>query len=141
MAATIVNGYIDEWIWRRLVHKIYRYEDAQYLCSQLIGQVHLKMSTPGKENQFTKFMHLTQQNQQKLKLLNQKKIMHKKLTRDEETVLKRQQSNLQAKLLFQQEFLKVILDFQLQEHEKYLHEFTRLFKEIDTNNDGIVTED
>lgn len=67
--------------------------------------------------------------------------MHKKLTRDEEQVLKRQQSSMQAKLLFQQEFLKVILDFQLQEHEKYLHEFTKLFKEIDTNNDGIVTED
>lgn len=37
MAATIVNGYIDEWVWRRLVHKIFKYEDAQFLCSQLIG--------------------------------------------------------------------------------------------------------
>jgi Ca2+-binding EF-hand superfamily protein len=35
----------------------------------------------------------------------------------------------------------VILDFQLQEHEKFLSHFTKLFKEVDDNNDGILTED
>lgn len=39
------------------------------------------------------------------------------------------------------DFVKVILDFQLQEHEKFLNSFTTLFKQIDTDNNGIISED
>ena len=35
----------------------------------------------------------------------------------------------------------MILDFQLQEHERFLFEFNVLFKQFDTDNDGIVTEE
>lgn len=37
--------------------------------------------------------------------------------------------------------MKVILDFQLLEHEKFLSSFTSLFKEIDTDNNGILNEE
>ena len=35
-------------------------------------------------------------------------------------------------------FIKMVLDFQLTEHEKYLKGFNSLFKKIDTDNDGLV---
>lgn len=37
--------------------------------------------------------------------------------------------------------MKIILDFQLLEHEKFLSSFTSLFKEIDTDNNGILNEE
>ena len=37
--------------------------------------------------------------------------------------------------------MKVILDFQLQEHEKFLSSFTSLFKEVDIDSNGIISED
>ena len=39
------------------------------------------------------------------------------------------------------EFQKTILDFQLTEHEKFLHEFTQLFKQMDRDRNGILNED
>jgi len=35
----------------------------------------------------------------------------------------------------------VILDFQLQEHERFLFKFTEIYQEIDTDKDGCITED
>ena len=46
----------------------------------------------------------------------------------------------EAKLLYA-EFLKIILDFQLQEHEKFLFPFIHLFKMVDIDNNGIVNEE
>lgn len=37
--------------------------------------------------------------------------------------------------------MKIILDFQLLEHEKFLSSFTSIFKEIDTDNNGILNEE
>ena len=38
------------------------------------------------------------------------------------------------------DFKKVILDFQLQEHERFLYKFTDLFKQVDEDSDGILDE-
>ena len=38
------------------------------------------------------------------------------------------------------EFLKVILDFQLAEHERYLAPFNRIFKQIDRDQNGVIDE-
>ena len=62
-----------------------------------------------------------------------------KLTRDDEVKLKKHQG-VHGKLLYS-DFVKVILDFQLQEHEKFLSAFTTLFKELDADNNGILSED
>ena len=35
-------------------------------------------------------------------------------------------------------FIKMVLDFQLTEHEKYLKGFNSLLQKIDTDNDGLV---
>ena len=34
----------------------------------------------------------------------------------------------------------MILDFQLQEHERFLNRFTELFQNVDSNQDGIISE-
>lgn len=39
------------------------------------------------------------------------------------------------------DFQKTILDFQLQEHEKFLYRFTQLFKQVDGDNNGLVNEE
>ncbi len=38
-------------------------------------------------------------------------------------------------------FLKVILDFQLAEHEKYLAPFNEVFQRIDRDSNGILDEE
>lgn len=46
----------------------------------------------------------------------------------------------QGKLIYS-DFQKTILDFQLQEHEKFLSKFTALFKEIDVGKHSILSEE
>ena len=38
------------------------------------------------------------------------------------------------------DFQKVILDFQLLEHERFLHKFTEYFKAVDSDTNGVVDE-
>ena len=38
------------------------------------------------------------------------------------------------------DFRKIILDFQLQEHERFLIKFTNLFKSVDNDQDGVISE-
>jgi len=45
-----------------------------------------------------------------------------------------------VKLLYT-DFEKVILDFQLQEHEKFLKRFTEVFKQVDDTRHGVLDED
>ena len=88
-------------------------------------------------------MHQKQQTKKLLKgktTGKQKKSVSKRMTRDEEKAMERQKMN-QTKLLYQQEFVKMILDYQLQEHERFLYEFNVNFKQFDSDNDGILTED
>ena len=47
----------------------------------------------------------------------------------------RQSSKLQYS-----DFKKIILDFQLQEHERFLIKFTNLFKSVDNDQDGVISE-
>ena len=49
--------------------------------------------------------------------------------------------NKESERLPYNDFQKVILDFQLQEHEKFLFKFTQLFKECDQDNNGMINEE
>jgi len=48
-------------------------------------------------------------------------------------------SKLLSKLQYN-DFKKIILDFQLQEHERFLIKFTDLFKSVDNDQDGVISE-
>ena len=39
-----------------------------------------------------------------------------------------------------EDFLKILLDFQLAGHEKFLSKFRRLFREVDSDRNGVVNE-
>lgn len=69
---------------------------------------------------------------------NSTKNINRKLSREEE-LKKRKLEKAESRLLYS-EFLKIILDFQLQEHEKFLSRFTLLFKQIDHDKNGIIDE-
>lgn len=49
--------------------------------------------------------------------------------------------NKELEKLSYHDFQKTILDFQLQEHEKFLFKFTQLFKECDSDNNGVISEE
>ena len=46
----------------------------------------------------------------------------------------------QSSKLMYSDLRKIILDFQLQEHERFLIKFTNLFKSVDRDQDGIISE-
>lgn len=71
------------------------------------------------------------------KFMAQNQSSTKKLSRDEIMAMMRQKN--QGKLLYI-DFQKLILDFQLQEHEKFLLNFTLMFKEVDEMKQGIINE-
>lgn len=50
-------------------------------------------------------------------------------------------ANTDDRKLKYSEFQKVILDFQLAEHERFLFKFTEIYQEIDTDKDGCISED
>ncbi len=69
-----------------------------------------------------------------------------KLTREEQMQLQYQlsdpnlHSSNNAKVYFT-DFLRTLQDFQMRQHESYLKGFTRLFRRVDTDSDGILNEE
>ena len=53
---TISNGFIQEWQWKKIAHKMYEFQDASYLCQQL-SQLLAQKASGSKENaKFNIFM-------------------------------------------------------------------------------------
>ena len=66
-----------------------------------------------------------------------------RLTREEQLHLEQQLSephNGTTKVYFT-DFLKTLMDFQMRQHESYLRAFTKLFRQVDADSDGIITEE
>ena len=66
--------------------------------------------------------------------------IRKKLTRVELNQKTSDANNKTGKLLYS-DFCRIVLDFQLKEHERFLCHFNDCFKQFDTNLDGVITED
>lgn len=113
-------GIIDEWMWRRIIEKMYDEVDARELEERFLQQINLR------ENQYNQYLS-TLSDHQLIQQLNQRQLNNtpgRKLSRDEILQLIKKH---QGRLLYL-DFQKIILDFQLQEHEKFLNNFTTLFK-------------
>ena len=63
----------------------------------------------------------------------------KKLTREELLAKKEREASMRGRISYK-EFLKVLLDFQLRGHEKFLQSFVRHFRSLDTDSNGILNE-
>ena len=46
----------------------------------------------------------------------------------------------ESRLVYISEFEKTVLDFQLEEHTRFLSEFNRLFKAVDVERKGSINE-
>lgn len=108
---TIEKGKIEEWMWQKILDKMYEDGDTEILH----GRIKDMLSTKARQNSDDPFMNTA-----------------KKLTR-EELNSKAVSGTKQSSLLNYKDFSKIILDFQLQEHERFLVKFTNLYKSIDND--------
>ena len=95
---------------------VYLYEenDAKLIESKLIEEINLNVT-------------------QKI----QSQISKSKITRDEMANLTRIQDN---KNISYRTFSKIILDFQIKSRVNFLKKFTYLFKTVDSDNNGVISE-
>lgn len=66
-------------------------------------------------------------------------VPNTKMTRKDIEILKNKMKKI-PKLISFEKFLKILLDFSLMSHEKFLKKFVDLFNSIDQNKDGILDE-
>jgi Ca2+-binding EF-hand superfamily protein len=111
----VQNGSMDEWQWRKIIEKMYDPNDYEILEQKFIGCIQ----------------------DRKAKSFYNALTDSRKLTREEQ-LIRMQQKDFE-RLLFS-DFQRIILDFQLKEHEKFLEKFILVFKNVDTDSNGIINE-
>lgn len=115
MMREIERGSMEEWQWRKIIEKMYDPNDYEILEQKFINAVQERRAK-------TYYSNLTDS---------------RKMTREEQ-MMKMQQRDFE-RLQFT-DFQKIILDFQLKEHEKFLEKFIAVFKSIDSDNNGVINE-
>lgn len=111
----VKSGVLEEWQWRKIIEQMYDPNDYE-----ILEQKFLKVIEERKAQSY--YSTLSQS---------------RKLTREEQ-VVKMQEKEFE-KLPFA-DFQKIILDFQLKEHEKFLEKFILIFKSFDQDNNGVINE-
>jgi Ca2+-binding EF-hand superfamily protein len=111
----IEKGTMEEWQWRKIIEKMYDPNDYEILEQKFINAIQERRAK-------TFYNTLTDS---------------RKMTREEQ-MLRMQQKDYEG-LQFT-DFQKIILDFQLKEHEKFLQRFISVFKTIDSDNNGVINE-
>ncbi|KRX10318.1 hypothetical protein PPERSA_02735 [Pseudocohnilembus persalinus] len=106
-----INGWVFEEEARDIIKYMYSAEDAEQLLLQLQG-------------------HYVIHNQKSREEL-------RKLTREEQLALLQEKEKHKIQYF---QFQKIILDFQLKSHEKFLKKFIQLFRQLDVDHNGIINE-
>ena len=104
-------------MWQKIIERMYDDQDADVLVQKIADNIASKRDQ-GQDNFST----------------NQKKVSR------EEILNKNIAGSKLSTLLVYADFQKIILDFQLHEHERFLSRFTEIYKEIDTDTDGVISE-
>lgn len=108
------NGFLSEEEWTDIVKYMYNETDSDLLIS-LIGEViqlkNYPIDTPTKN----------------------------KLTREELLNAKEKERSNNGKIAYS-DLLKILLDFQLKGHEKFLSKFIKLFRRVDEDSNGVLNE-
>lgn len=116
IASEKIAGFLNEEEWTEIVRFMYNDLDAEFIIEQLYNLRHTEES------------------------LSDRPMSKGKVSREEMIILKEKEKTLKNKILYS-DFLNFLLEFQLQEHEKYLKNFVRAFKKIDSNADGVLSEE
>lgn len=128
MMDTIQNSTMEDWMWRRIIEKMYDPKDFEVLADRFNEIVQQKKDhRRGQAHSMTR-----SQLEGTLGLTGNKKV-----SREEMLALV---SNKEGEKLTYHDFQKTILDFQLMEHEKFLYKFTQKFKLVDIDSNGIIDE-
>ena len=118
MLDQIEKGKIEDWMWLKILEKMYEERDAQILQERIRDLIETRSRNQP-----------DQLNAQQAKKMTREELNNQVVTGA------RQSSKLQYS-----DFKKIILDFQLQEHERFLIKFTNLFKSVDNDQDGVISE-
>ena len=106
-------------MWTKILEKMYEERDAQILHDRIKEVVGMRSRTAGVDGPAVNA---------------QRKLTRVEMSKEVEN------GNRKHSQLLYADFKKVILDFQLQEHERFLQKFTDLFKSVDNDGDGVITE-
>ena len=113
MLDNVIKGKIDDWMWNKIIDRMYDLSDGEVIKENIRT---IKAAT--------------------LAQMQQAQSQQKRMTRE--------QANNQAQpkrvQLMYVDFQKVILDFQLFEHERFLRKFTKYFKAVDRDTNGVLDE-
>ena len=127
----ITNGKIlmEQAIWQKIIKHMYEPGDVEILSSNLRL---LSSSKPAKTPKGS------------FNFATENRADSRKKSRDPKPKKRGRTNSFQSTQVISHkinftEFLETILDFQLGEHEKFLGKFMNLFKQIDSDCDGIVT--
>ncbi len=112
MMAAVQNGDIEEWQWKEIVRKMYNEEHFAILEQRIKDKISERNPAVGRGDR-------------------------KRLTREELLALQSQKEQAIGFIDFQ----KIVLDFQLATHEKYIKKFVSLFKKLDTDTNGVLSEE
>ena len=109
-----MQSFLEEDEWVDIVKYMYNESDSELIISSIQEAIHQK-----------KYSETSPQKA--------------KTTREEEQLRKEKQRASQGRIAYT-DFLKIILDFQLKGHEKFLCKFIQLFRKVDSDNNGIINE-
>ena len=115
-------------MWTKIIEKMYEDQDAQVLQDNIRAIIQ---------------MRATGQNYQTASSARgppKADATARKLTREELTKEVVSVTKISQQLLYS-DFQKAILDYQLREHERFLKSFTQLFKSVDEDLDGVISEE
>ena len=115
MVEGIKKGKIEDWMWSRIIERMYEVRDQITLQESIKSNAEMRAGA----NQEDRLMYV------------------KRMTRDE---MNRQSISRKAPVLYS-DFEKIILDFQLLQHEQFLQKFTDLYKSVDRDTDGVIDEE
>lgn len=116
MANEKTNGHLYEEEWNEIVKYMYNEEDSSVLVEEIWMIIRKK---------------------QYLQVAPAPKA---RVSREEAVALREKEKLLKSRILYL-DFLKVLLDFQLKGHEKFLAKFVQIFRKVDSDADGILSEE
>ena len=128
LADTIAQGQmaLEEWIWRRMLEKLYDESDYENLNNRLLTCIESKKKRSSQTQRRGDAVVMLQGN--------------RKLSRDELKQALLSSSKVNEMLLYN-DMIRTVLDFQLHEHLKFLFRFTVVFKLVDQDGNGILSEE
>ena len=119
MLETVQKGKIEDWMWRKILEHEYEAQDA-LMIEERIRDYQAQKQRQSVDSSPSLFQSRKMSRQE----LNQQAI---------------DGSKQNSKLLYS-DFKKIILDSTLNDHESVLGRFTDLFKSVDRDQDGVISE-